>query len=887
MTQIIPWIRSGLSTTIANAAVRGRTTDLRAVTTVGLDATANHGADSQAATTQSIELYGPGDVVALADNQVRTVYPQPGTPDAEWNFFAYLELHEADLPWRYSPAGPDGDDIAPPWLALIVVEDGVEATFATNARGSTITVESAASLPPPDDLWAWAHAFGDGDPVARPDLFRARLLCPRRLRPDAGWRACLVPAFRTGRNVGLGLPIGTDAGPAWAANETDVELPVYHSWTFRTGVNDGTFYSLATKLMPRELTADVGVRTLELHDPGAPLPSIPEASTDFVGAMFSPAYRPQPDRTGVLAEFAASYVEQLTPDDTGTRGGAASTKEPSRTERYDALLHDPVVALPLYGSSQQHGEALPDDAGHWYRQLSTDPVHRSVAALGAEVVRNDQESLMAAAWEHAASLAQINEALQRARLAAETAAQRKQKFEALRPTHKAQVIGPVIAALGSGNALFGADLDVAEVPRAVLGGSFRRITRAGGPVQRATTVQPTTAGVAAPIDRFVGGVLTRGVAAYRQPTATVAPFGVDIGMRAVTQVAPAGTFELGALEHRRPLAGLTDRPVDIQPGSLDIAWATATSSVTVTRTRLDAVLADPAQIDRVQPGSAPVTTITAAIGSPKRRGSRRPSAQRSTSRFRPSGELTAVPSGSVQFDFSQGTRTITVAEIRAQIIAQPFQLVTERPGDMVQQGVVATALPLLTADVAALMTRAIDPVQGIRDWTNSRIRSADSAEGPAADVAPTGAPIPTALIARPKFELPMYERLRELSVEYIVPGIGMVPKNTVGALSINNAFVESFLVGANHELSREFRWREYPAPLHLTWFDQFWDVAAGGPADIAPIGKWKPTALGEHATGGDRLVVLVKGELIERFPDVSIYMIQASLLPNGTRWSRR
>ena len=67
----------------------------------------------------------------------------------------------------------------------------------------------AASSPTSTDSWAWAHTQllverglgrrgGAGAPGVRPRPHVSRLVCPRRLRPDTRWHACLVPAFDAG-----------------------------------------------------------------------------------------------------------------------------------------------------------------------------------------------------------------------------------------------------------------------------------------------------------------------------------------------------------------------------------------------------------------------------------------------------------------------------------------------------------------------------------------------------------------------------------------------------------------------------------------------------------------------------------------------------------------
>jgi hypothetical protein len=195
-------------------------------------------------------------------------------------------------------------------------------------------------------------------------------------------------------------------------------------------------------------------------------------------------------------------------------------------------------------------------------------------------------------------------------------------------------------------------------------------------------------------------------------------------------------------------------------------------------------------------------------------------------------------------------------------------VVMARPADgPLIAAVMATASAPAPATWAAVAL-AVDPAAGVRRSVNSRMIGVDEQ-----------APVPPRLRAAPVFPDPMYERLRAMSSEYLVPGLGLVAENTVGALEVNPEFVESFLLGLNHELSREFRWREYPAQLWRTWFHQFWDTGSGGAPDLsADIHTWKAkSALGAHVAGGNRLVLLVKGDLIRRYPDVNVYAIRATM----------
>jgi hypothetical protein len=110
----------------------------------------------------------------------------------------------------------------------------------------------------------------------------------------------------------------------------------------------------------------------------------------------------------------------------------------------------------------------------------------------------------------------------------------------------------------------------------------------------------------------------------------------------------------------------------------------------------------------------------------------------------------------------------------------------------------------------------------------------------------------------------------------------------VGLLSGNPRFIEAYMVGLNHELGREFLWRGLPADPRATFFEQFWDVrgrapsSPGPPTDIPPIADWDPeSGLGANATGvgGHGMVVLlIRGELMRRYPTATVYAVKAASL---------
>ena len=54
-----------------------------------------------------------------------------------------------------------------------------------------------------------------------------------------------------------------------------------------------------------------------------------------------------------------------------------------------------------------------------------------------------------------------------------------------------------------------------------------------------------------------------------------------------------------------------------------------------------------------------------------------------------------------------------------------------------------------------------------------------------------------------------------------MPGLERVPQNTVGLLQTNRRFIEAFMVGLNHEMAAELRWREFPTDLRGSYFRSF------------------------------------------------------------------
>jgi len=155
-------------------------------------------------------------------------------------------------------------------------------------------------------------------------------------------------------------------------------------------------------------------------------------------------------------------------------------------------------------------------------------------------------------------------------------------------------------------------------------------------------------------------------------------------------------------------------------------------------------------------------------------------------------------------------------------------------------------------------------------------------------------------MAYPEIDVPMYKPLTEISAEHFLPNIHLIEQNTISLLETNQKFIESYMVGLNHEFARELLWREYPTDQRGSYFRQFWDVSSYlnkqklNPEalreklrDIPPLDKWpRNSDLGDHdhrEQGGDKeeeLVLVIRGELLKKYPTAVIYAHKA-------KWQRK
>jgi len=127
------------------------------------------------------------------------------------------------------------------------------------------------------------------------------------------------------------------------------------------------------------------------------------------------------------------------------------------------------------------------------------------------------------------------------------------------------------------------------------------------------------------------------------------------------------------------------------------------------------------------------------------------------------------------------------------------------------------------------------------------------------------------VMAFPHLQFPLSRKLEVLAPDVFLPGVGVLPNDFIMAVQTNPRFVEALMVGANHEMGREMLWQGLPTDQRGTPFQHFWQ-RLDDKADIAFIHQWNAALpLGSQPGSTPMTVLLFRGRLLERFPNLTIY----------------
>lgn len=925
----LPWLRQGLANKVVAPAQadarRGQITVTLSVTGTGLTNPPNQSFD------KTIELYGPGDIIGIDLKTIVKTEPRNWITNFEPNYLPYIEFYDEDFPWRYTPSAAAGDRLIP-WLTLVVLaeeefEDGKNILnrplpFFT-LKDST---EASTAFPNEQDLWAWAHVHvnrnivGTGeDPRStdeaafigefknvlneNPDLAYSRIMSPRKLGENTAYHALLIPTFESGRLAGLGINPDEATGfgantIAWASytgRETHEPktFPYYYRWYFRTG-SVGDFEYLVRLLEPKVADSQVGRRDIDVQEPGSGIDGITDERLKGIlrlgGALQVPTaclneeeakeYKnydqwydsyPHPFQ-GQLAAFvnlADEYTNKSTADAHDDSGLEIDDENPDDP--------DPLITPPLYGRWHAltprlltNADRSPvDNAENWVHDLNLDPRWRAAASFGTSVIQDKQEEYMDAAWEQVGDVLEANRRFRWAKLAHFTSKLWYKKNIQPKPDVPLEkylrLTKPLQKRiLTNGKTVFH-NVKSSLVPQALISAPMRRMIRPRGDLIRRLNFDD-----AIRPDHLISRVNQAEVTPARP---RVVPDELVTHDKLAALVIPANVPKL-LLELLSQYPWLQYAPLVLGAVIILLLLITGLACLVVSAVAAVAAAAYAAflALRRLAKVVQDAEVILPEQQTPE-----------VVDRFPNLPNFRVTEFGDSFVPSVDGTDSQE---------ASRFKTALRGNYDFVQRSAVAgkppTYTPLDIPGVVKDIADGINPSMTIPRYVMGQIkipqRIIDAMEEDFVEA-----------MAYPEIDVPMYKPLLDLSTEYFVPNINLIEQNSITLLETNQRFIESYMVGINHEFARELLWREYPTDQRGSYFRQFWDVSSylnkegldpkalrEKLRDIPPIHRWpRASDLGDHdyrEQGGEKdeeVVLVIRGELLKKYPTAEIYAHRA------------
>ncbi len=929
----LPWLRQGIANNITNSDFDA-SVKLRASVPISVKVTGakpDGSAIPEETIDKKIEIYGPGDIIGINSKAIVKMEPRNWITNFEPNYLPYIDFYEEDFPWRYTPAAPDTNRLRP-WLTLVVLKEE-EFEDGKNRKDKPLPFfklkgNSAQDIfPKPDELWAWAHVHVNGDlsdganPNSanatqvtqkikniinqNPDLAYSRIVCPRKLEANVGYYAFLIPTFETGRLAGLDRNIDTDIVATECSwdNAANNEFPYYHRWYFRTG-SVGDFEYLVNLLQPKLADKTVGVREMDVIHPGSNLPPIDNPELNGIlklgGALRVPfdtlndadkeevkKYE-EWDENPYPHEFSRAIADRINLADEyahSTKSIEDINKDSGITIETEEGDPDPVITSPLYGRWHALQQRLLKDRNNsdlphtknWVHELNLDPRFRVSAGIGTKVVQKNQEEYMHASWEQVGKIVEANNKIRLSQMAMQVSYRLyEQKVLPQFQVKSFVFTAPVHRRVVHQQITVNAQIRESIVPTALTSGVFRSKTRPRGTLMKkldfTTAVTPYNL-----IDRVNEGKVV------------VAPPKKDA----------EGSILLSDLAREvQP----TNIPAFIAKLLLKFKWFKFLPLFLLVLVLFVVALFSPAALLAVSSGIFAAICIGLFALLTKWETELKEAEAVSQDQQVPK-EVDSYPK-SPDFAITQPGietnptfgNTDSPEAIRFKVaLKDTFNLVNTTFTEPKRKKLDLTAL-----NNAVLQN--INPSITIPARTLTTIKIPLHLRG---NMVETFAPV----MAYPEIDVPMYKPLADISSELFLPNLNKIEQNSITLLENNQKFIESYMLGINHEMSRELLWREFPTDQRGTYFRQFWDVTSFLPSqpppedikeqlrDIPPIHKWskintsrlvpsdansvKKNELGSHnqralTSGKTQLVLVVRGELLKKYPTAVIYAHKAS-----------
>ncbi|MCD4779651.1 MAG: fibronectin type III domain-containing protein [Candidatus Omnitrophica bacterium] len=929
----LPSMRRGLATAIAQPASNVQ----RAQIDVEVHVQARRAGQSffdKEPVSKSFQIYGPRDVLGFHPRIVTRTYPEPNIDNFESNFFPAIEFAQADFVWRYTPETVRSNGSLQPWVALVVLvaqdrdkhvtKQFQEGEWMPSCPAPWIQVLDQRSLPDLVNAWLWAHVHvadetGSLDAKALTKLFEnepdraiCRLLCPRRLHPETQYSAFVLPTFELGRLAALGKPADasiTANTPAWSSQSNEPKkLPYYFRWEFRTG-EGGDFEELVRQLQPRVLTG-VGTRTVDASTPGFDIAGEEMEMEGALKPLSLPAARlASPATKNAISDLLQQNIATSTHDysvevDPPTSSDVNELEvdvlRDGHSVRIGFTTENDCTSRVDYGESATYGQSV-EHAGyrtdHSVTITGLEP-HMRYHFMVEVTARDGTVCNTADGWFTMPKRLWVTPPIYGrwhkgdARLNSGAPGSWLDSLN-LEPIHRAAAgLGSTVVRQNQEDLMSAAWEQLGRVNEAneilrqaqfgveVAKSYYRRISRmdldtvlhVAGPAQPRVLADPNaTEPATLPAHINKKSFLPR---AAMQPALRrlTKPRGAIRRRQGVHNRRPVSTAAATGVLERLASKGLEAAGPHPTPGGTP-SFGKVTKLFHSTSTYIDDVVGEGPEFFLFDEHSIAENWLDSE----------------SVKNFRGGGDYSTP-----EVDNLVNKRE-DIADISRIVMDKWLNMASVDPDNPDNSR--SPQNRNFLKQIRNTVLHALRPEQTVARRTQLRL-GLTQAELRALSSKSSGADTLDEIMAAPEFPQPMYEPLQEMSQDLLLPGVSKIPPNTLALLETNRQFVESYLVGCNHEFAAELLWRRYPTDQRGSFFCQFWDVGEYIPKpdevtsdgellesvqnrlrDISQIHTWGSQALGanyvEQPNDGHGLFLLIRGDLLRRYPSAVIYAVES------------
>jgi hypothetical protein len=869
----LPWAKTGLGTFITNNEqdLQGPQAKIHVQLSVRRFDKSNNPWPGDEPISKDFLLYGPSDIIGILNSVITRISPKANDQDVEPNYFPFIEFSQPDFPWRYTPAVASGAQPSgrlSPWISLIVLKEQefVRSTTKPGLLPQIVINDPVSSLPDLEQSWGWAHTqitqqIQDTETLretlaSEPHKMTSRILALRKLEPNSHYVAFLVPTFEVGRLAGLGLQVdGRIKGTsfAWRVSGSPSEisptqhiLPVYYQWQFSTSIQGEDFESLVRKLEPLTLSERIAemIGILKL-DVSKPFTSVGrefglQKPLFFGGVLWSPLAKrlasskkidvhnyvipssdPEDPSPQEIKNFIMKMKELI---DLGESLSWSFVKSPISSE-------DPIISPPMYGKWHAMKKLISkigadNQDPDWIKDLVNNPMltveERIQLVRELNKIKNDSPY----PWLEELNLDPDNRA---AAGLGTTVAQKLQEELMASAWDQAGSLREV-----------NKHLRLSQLARTISSNLFDRCFKPMQPSVFINLVSPFHPKVILKeVNRSVS--VARLIRESPIPNAIFSPSFTKI------------TAKRGKI-HRKLFQN------DVNISSILIEQFNKPSPVI-----LAPKLTDLLTIDHLVELHVPNKSISEEDFQGDKLN------HYLSNQLIPNSTRKMVESIEISIPSPKSTVEILHREIA------PLDRIYER------------------------LKESLDPGRTIHSKVSMEVRRPERLQEEKKDVLDP-------IVAYPKFKRPMFEPLRDLSEDLLLPGVKNIPINTITIVEPNPRFINSYMAGLNHEMARELLWREYTTDQRGSYFRQFWDTSVAVQRerlkyfnehgdyppveideqiierfrDIPEIHKWKDSTI-EGIQGiaqAQRTVLLIRSELLRRYPGAVIYASKAKYVKN-------